>query len=162
MSRVRGRDTKPEMRVRSLTHAMGYRYRLHRRDLPGNPDLVFPARRSVVFVHGCFWHRHACRKASTPKSNTAFWEAKFAANVRRDRRNVELLAEAGWQVLVLWECELRDERGVRERIANFLGPPGRTSERAQAVPDAISDASRATSPAPTAAASTIAIGASEG
>src|SRR5690606_22283718 len=103
MSRVRSRDTRPELRVRRLTHRLGYRYRLHRRDLPGSPDLVFPGRRSVVFVHGCFWHRHpGCRNTRTPKSRVEFWTRKFADNVARDERNQAELRALGWRHLVIW------------------------------------------------------------
>ena len=117
MSRVRGRDTAPEMRVRRAAHAKGLRYRLHRGDLPGRPDMVFPGRRVAVFVHGCFWHRHPnCTKASTPKSNLAFWEEKFARNVERDRRVRSELESDGWTVLTVWECETKNP----ERLAAFV------------------------------------------
>lgn len=117
MSRVRGRDTGPEMRVRRAAHAKGLRYRLHRGDLPGRPDMVFPKRRIAVFVHGCFWHRHpGCAKASTPKSNVAFWEEKFTRNVERDRRAYGALEADGWTVLTVWECETKDP----ERLAAFV------------------------------------------
>lgn len=117
MSRVRGRDTDPEMRVRRAAHAKGLRYRLHRGDLPGRPDMVFPKRRIAVFVHGCFWHRHpGCAKASTPKSNVAFWEEKFARNVERDRCARGALEADGWTVLTVWECETKNP----ERLAAFV------------------------------------------
>lgn len=110
MSRVRGKNTSPELRVRRLAHAMGLRFRLHRRDLPGTPDIVLPKYNTVVFVHGCFWHRHpGCRKATTPKSNVDFWEAKFLRNVERDQTNRLLLEKAGWRVIVIWECETKSE-----------------------------------------------------
>ncbi|MGH8014439.1 MAG: very short patch repair endonuclease, partial [Candidatus Binataceae bacterium] len=103
MSLVRGKDTRPEMIVRRLTHQMGYRYRLHRRNLPGVPDLVFPARRKVIFVHGCFWHRHrGCANTRTPKSNISFWERKLADNCRRDLVNFRRLAALGWRRCVIW------------------------------------------------------------
>jgi DNA mismatch endonuclease, patch repair protein len=122
MSRIRGRDTRPELLVRSMVHALGYRFRLHRRDLPGTPDLVFPRLRRVVLVHGCFWHRHeGCRFAYSPKSNLAFWEAKFAGNVRRDRLALEQLQALGWQTLVVWECETRDRQDLERRLASYLG-----------------------------------------
>ena len=110
MSRIRGRDTRPEMGLRRALHARGLRYRLHDRRLPGRPDIVFPRFRAACFVHGCFWHRHAgCRYATTPATRTAFWAAKFEANVARDARNrIELLA-VGWRVAVVWECALRHE-----------------------------------------------------
>lgn len=125
MARIRGKDTKPEMIVRRLAHGLGYRYGLHRKGLPGSPDLVFPSRRKVVFVHGCFWHRHpGCRKASTPGTRREFWEAKFERNVERDiRKEIQLMA-AGWEVLVIWECETRDVERLAATLRNFLGPPG--------------------------------------
>lgn len=121
MSRIRGKDTAPEMAVRRLVHGMGYRYRLHDRRLPGRPDLVFPSRRKVIFVHGCFWHRHDCRfgqvRAST---NAAFWEEKIDGNVARDTRNLSELAVIGWAYLVIWECETGSERALRARLRRFL------------------------------------------
>jgi DNA mismatch endonuclease (patch repair protein) len=117
MSKVRGRDTKPEVRVRQITHRMGLRFRLHRKDLPGKPDLVLPRHRLAIFVHGCFWHRHAaCRRASMPSSHREFWEAKFDANVVRDARQQLELKAAGWRVLVVWECELKDVSALEKRI----------------------------------------------
>lgn len=109
MSAVRGKDTRPEMRVRQLAHALGLRFRLHRRKLPGSPDLVFPKHRLAVFVHGCFWHAHVCRRGrSRPKTNSQFWAAKIARNVERDAQiNAQLIA-LGWRVAVIWECETRD------------------------------------------------------
>ncbi|MEJ2611406.1 MAG: DNA mismatch endonuclease Vsr [Candidatus Thiodiazotropha sp.] len=119
MSRVRAQDTKPEMKLRRLIHGMGFRYRLHRRDLPGKPDLVFPGRRSIIFMHGCFWHRHeGCGLARLPKSKRAFWSAKLEANKERDQKNISTLEAAGWRVLVIWECQLRGE--VREVVKEFL------------------------------------------
>lgn len=117
MSRIRSRDTKPELRVRSLLHRMGYRFRLHRNDLPGRPDIVLPRYGTVIFVHGCFWHRHArCRYAYTPKSRVEFWTTKFEQNVQRDRRVRRQLRRRGWKVLVVWECELRDEQLISSRL----------------------------------------------
>lgn len=108
MSRVGGKNTKPEMRVRKAAHAMGLRYRLHRRDLPGRPDIVFPSRGVALFVHGCFWHRHeGCRLASTPGSNVEFWQEKFCRNVDRDVANSRRLVEGGWRPVIIWECETR-------------------------------------------------------
>ena len=124
MSRVRGRDTKPEMLVRRLAHGMGYRYRLHRRDLPGSPDLVFPSRMKVIFVHGCFWHRHLdpeCKLARLPKSKLDFWGPKLETNRERDERNLVLLAELGWDVLVIWECQTNNREQLQARIREFLG-----------------------------------------
>ena len=129
MSRVRGRDTKPEMIVRRALHAMGYRFRLHRRDLPGSPDLVLPSRSVALFVHGCFWHRHSgCRLASTPKTRTDFWLAKFQRNVARDAANEARLRELGWRVIVVWECETRSPISLEERLRKELGPPGKGAE----------------------------------
>lgn len=124
MSRVRGRDTKPEMLVRRLTHGMGYRYRLHRRGLPGSPDLVFPSRMKVIFVHGCFWHQHldpGCKLARLPKSKLDFWGPKLETNRERDERNLVLLAELGWDVLVIWECQTKNREELQARIGGFLG-----------------------------------------
>ena len=115
MSRIRGRDTEPELIVRRIAHGLGFRFRLHRRDLPGSPDLVFPKYRAVIMVHGCFWHRHpGCKFASSPKTRVGFWETKFEGNVVRDRRNETELHELGWRVMVIWECETRDREVVAE------------------------------------------------
>lgn len=123
MQKVRQRDTKPEMEVRRAAHTLGYRFRLHRKDLPGSPDLVFPRHRVAVFVHGCFWHRHpGCRYASTPKTNEEFWHDKFRRNVERDARKEADLLQLGWRVLVVWECETRDLEGLRQHLSEFLGP----------------------------------------
>ncbi|MEO4041146.1 very short patch repair endonuclease [Hoeflea sp. CAU 1731] len=124
MRAVKSRDTAPEMVVRRLVHALGYRYRLHRRDLPGAPDLVFPGRRKVVFVHGCFWHGHDCpRGARAPKTNADYWRAKIARNTARDARNAQALADAGWRVLTVWECETpKAKRAALEvKLKAFLG-----------------------------------------
>ncbi len=122
MGRIRGKDTKPEMLVRRLAHRLGFRFRLHRRDLPGSPDLVFPGRRKVVFVHGCYWHRHpGCRLAYQPKSNEDFWNAKFAANVARDQQALADLSKQGWDTLVIWECEAKDSDLVAFRLSAHLG-----------------------------------------
>ena len=127
MSRIRAKDTKPEMLVRRLVHAMGYRYRLHRKDLPGKPDLVFGPRRKIVEVRGCYWHSHLrydpnCWEArSEAKSNKSYWGPKMDRNVHRDQRNLELLKAAGWDVLVIWECELTDIAAVENRLVSFLG-----------------------------------------
>ena len=121
MSRIRGRDTKPEMIVRRLVHAGGYRYRLHRRDLPGRPDLVFPSRRKVIFVHGCFWHRHHCSAGRVRlATNAKFWNTKIAGNVTRDGKSEAVLAEQGWSVLVVWECETRDLDHLKRTLQKFL------------------------------------------
>lgn len=128
MSRIRGKDTGPERQLRSMLHRAGYRFRLHRRDLPGRPDIVLPKHRTAIFVHGCFWHRHAgCRLAYEPRSNRAFWRKKFAANVARDARNVAQLGELGWRVLVVWECEIQEPRTFT-RLDRLI----RTGRRARA------------------------------
>ena len=123
MARIRGKDTKPELAVRRALHAHGYRYRIHVRGLPGRPDVVFSKRRSAVFVHGCFWHRHGCKRTSTPKSRQDYWLAKFAANVERDKRNEQRLVADGWRVFVAWECEVEQDDTLIERLVEFLGPP---------------------------------------
>lgn len=121
MSRVRSKNTAVELRVRRLVYGMGYRYRLHRRDLPGKPDLVFSGRRAVVFVHGCFWHRHeGCVLARLPKSREDFWAPKLEGNRERDARNIALLESAGWRVLVVWECETKDREVLAVRLQRFL------------------------------------------
>ncbi len=125
MRRIRGKDTSPERQVRSILHRMGYRFRLHAKDLPGRPDIVLPRFRTVIQVHGCFWHRHrGCKVATTPKSNTAFWQAKFEANVARDRRNAARLRRQGWSVITVWECQVRDEDRVARRLASCLEANG--------------------------------------
>lgn len=121
MSRIRGRDTKPEKVVRSLLHRMGYRFRLHRKGLPGKPDIVLPKYRTVIFVHGCFWHRHSgCRFAYTPKSRGEFWQQKFRANRRRDHRSTAALTRLGWRVLVIWECETQGGKALAVRMQREL------------------------------------------
>jgi len=126
MSRIRSKDTTPELRVRKLLHCLGYRYRLHRRDLPGKPDLVFSGRSKVVFVHGCFWHAHRdCKVANKPKTHRRYWNEKFRLNIKRDLQNVSQLQAQGWEVCVVWECEVRrDEALVGEKLVKFLGLPG--------------------------------------
>lgn len=110
MSRIRGKDTKPEIALRSLLHRAGYRFRIHDRRLPGHPDIVLPKYRTAVFVNGCFWHRHpGCSKSYTPASRTEFWQEKFAATVERDARKAAQLRDLGWNVVTVWECELRKE-----------------------------------------------------
>ncbi|WP_420442132.1 very short patch repair endonuclease [Candidatus Palauibacter sp.] len=124
MSRIRSRDTKPEMRVRRLVHGLGYRYRLHAKELPGRPDLAFRPRRKVIFVHGCFWHRHeGCSKNRIPKSPEThdFWRDKLNGNARRDRLNEATLRRTGWGVLVIWECETKDLDPLARRVRAFLG-----------------------------------------
>jgi DNA mismatch endonuclease, patch repair protein len=122
MGRVRNKDTKPEMVVRRLVHSLGYRYRLHSRKLPGHPDMIFPGRGKVIFVHGCFWHRHdlSCPFTRMPKSRLDFWAPKFEATRRRDAEKQASLREMGWECLVLWECELKDLSSLADRIRKFL------------------------------------------
>jgi DNA mismatch endonuclease, patch repair protein len=129
MSRIRGADTAPELEVRSLLHRHGFRFRLHRRDLPGKPDIVLPKYQTAIFVHGCFWHRHSrCRFAYTPKSNRRFWSDKFAANIRRDRRTKAALRRLGWSVVTIWECQLASER-TRKRLIGRLRSDFTTLQR---------------------------------
>lgn len=122
MSRIRSANTRPEMAVRSLLHRLGYRFRLHRRDLPGRPDIVLPRHRKIVLVQGCFWHGHDCRLASKPKSNCEYWSAKIIGNKNRDARNLAALEAAGWGVLEIWECEIRRGEGLEEKLKLFLDP----------------------------------------
>jgi len=124
MGRVKGKNTKPEMIVRRTAHGLGYRFHLYRKDLPGRPDLVFPRLRKVVFVHGCFWHRHDCRRATTPQTNVAFWEEKLTRNVERDNAAVAALKGAGWSTLVVWECETRNRDELSDTLRTFLGSKG--------------------------------------
>ena len=120
MSRIRGKNTSLELKVRSFLHGRGYRYRLHRKDLPGTPDLVFPARKSVIFIHGCFWHGHDCAKAALPSTNREFWATKIGKNKNRDGRAQEALIAAGWHVLTIWQCETRNAPVFQERLVAFL------------------------------------------
>jgi len=110
MSRIKDKNTEPEKRIRSMLHELGYRFRLHRKDLPGRPDVVLPKYKTVIFVHGCFWHRHrGCKYSYQPKSRVEFWKTKFDTNVERDERNTEKLKKLGWRVLIIWECELEQK-----------------------------------------------------
>lgn len=121
MAAVRSKNTKPEVRVRRALHALGARFRLHRRDLPGTPDIVLPGRRLAIFVHGCFWHRHTgCRLTTMPRTRAEEWAAKFYANVARDRANVEKLEASGWRVATIWECETREPKALSELVYNVL------------------------------------------
>ncbi|UEM23988.1 very short patch repair endonuclease [Skermanella mucosa] len=120
MRAVRSGDTKPEIAVRKLLHRLGYRFRLRRADLPGKPDIVLPRYKLVVFVHGCFWHRHDCKRATIPKTRTDFWETKLSANAARDARVLKSLQELGWRSVVIWECETRDHDLIAGRIADAL------------------------------------------
>jgi DNA mismatch endonuclease (patch repair protein) len=121
MSRVRAANSEPERIVRRLLHSLGYRFRLHRRDLPGTPDIVLASRRKVIFVHGCFWHRHpGCVRTTNPKTRREYWQAKFAANTARDARNIRELEVGGWKPLVVWECETREPKRLSDRLTSFL------------------------------------------
>jgi DNA mismatch endonuclease (patch repair protein) len=125
MSRIRSRDTKPELIVRKWLWARGYRYRLYTKKLPGKPDILLPKYRAVIFVHGCFWHRHNCKLASTPATRREFWEKKLNGNVKRDRENIKKLEQLNWRVLVIWECEIKKWDPVLElRIIDFLNSGG--------------------------------------
>lgn len=129
MAKVRGKNTKPEVAVRRAAHSLGLRFRLHRRDLPGTPDLVFSKRKTAIFVHGCFWHRHeGCPKAGpAPKTRTAFWQAKFDRNTARDARNDLALREAGWTVAIIWECETRDLEKLIAQLRIIFNLPDRVA-----------------------------------
>lgn len=124
MSRIGPRDTVPELAVRSMAHRMGFRFRVHQKELPGRPDLVFARHRLVVFVHGCFWHRHkGCANATMPKTRPEFWQSKFNGNVERDRRNCRQLVRLGWRILVIWECEAEDPAKLASILAVALCHP---------------------------------------
>jgi len=125
MSRIGGKNTAPEMEVRSLLHAFGYRFRVQRRDLPGRPDIVFPSRRKVIFVNGCFWHAHGCKIGKPPKSRIDYWGPKLEANRDRDTRNKAKLRGAGWKSLTIWQCQIRNLPRLQTRLFSFLGPPGK-------------------------------------
>ena len=129
MGRIRGKDTAPEMLVRSLVHRMGFRFRIHRSDLPGSPDLVFPGRKKVIFVHGCFWHQHDCKRGKRPSSNDSFWNSKLDANVQRDKKNIAALEDGNWQVLVVWECETKERTILVGRLEAFLSNQGQSANR---------------------------------
>jgi len=121
MAGIKGKNTKPEMVVRKIVHAMGFRFRLHRKDLPGSPDLVFPCLRRVIFVHGCFWHQHpGCKFAYMPKTNTQFWLAKLKGNTRRDALALTTLGALDWEVLIVWECEISDQPALTLKLNSFL------------------------------------------
>jgi DNA mismatch endonuclease Vsr len=148
MRAVRDRNTLPELKVRKLLHRLGYRFRLHQAHLPGRPDIVFPARRKVIEVRGCFWHQHAdraCPKAGMPATRREWWQEKLSGNVRRDERNLAALRTAGWDVLVLWECELRDAPDLASRLTDHLGSPGKAAmqslQRGGPSPDSCSPSS---------------------
>ena len=122
MKAVGTENTGPEMTVRKALHRLGYRFRLHRKDLPGSPDIVLPKYKTVIFVHGCFWHRHkGCKKATTPKTNTEYWQAKFRQNVDRDKRNKRALEALGWRVVVVWQCEVPTVEKAMDTLIAKLG-----------------------------------------
>jgi DNA mismatch endonuclease, patch repair protein len=123
MSRIGAKDTAPELAVRRILHALGYRFRLHRRGLPGTPDIVFPSRRKVIFVNGCFWHAHGCRIGRPPKSRPEFWIPKLERNRSKDARNRRALRRAGWGVLTVWQCQARFQDRLVAQMISFLGPP---------------------------------------
>lgn len=121
MSRVRQNNTKPEIKVRSILHNLGYRFRLHRKDLPGTPDIVLPKYNTVIFVHGCFWHQHKeCSRSRRPTSNTDYWNNKLDKNIKRDINNTEILKDVGWKVLTVWECELKDLQTLTEKLRSEI------------------------------------------
>ncbi|WP_448204334.1 very short patch repair endonuclease [Azospirillum sp. sgz302134] len=128
MRAVKSRDTGPEMKVRRLVHGLGFRYRLHRKDLPGKPDLVFATRRCVIFVHGCFWHGHDCPRGNRmPQTNAEYWSAKISRNRERDISVIDALKQKEWSPLIIWECELKDLPRLEERICTFLNPTSELS-----------------------------------
>ena len=121
MSAIKSKNTKPEIAVRKLLHSMGYRFRLHRKDLPGSPDIVLPKYKTVIFVHGCFWHRHQnCKYASNPKTRREFWEKKFKENIERDKKTQEKLKNLGWKTKIVWECEIKKQDKLIKKIEDFL------------------------------------------
>lgn len=132
MSRVRGKDTQPELVVRSIVHGMGFRYRLHQSDLPGKPDLVLTRHKKVIFVHGCFWHGHkSCRKSGRPSTNTKFWNDKLNRNQARDLKTRRMLQVRGWRCLVVWECQTKDRNRLKKRLASFLNVKAEGSRNAK-------------------------------
>ena len=121
MSAIKSKNTKPEIKVRKVLHSMGYRFRLHSKDLPGSPDIVLPKYKTVIFVHGCFWHRHEnCKYASTPKTRKEFWESKFKANLKRDKEIQEKIKNIGWHSVVIWECETKNIENLRDKIIDVF------------------------------------------
>lgn len=121
MSRIRSKDTRPEIIIRSLLHRLGYRFRLYKNTLPGKPDIVLPKYKAVIFVHGCFWHRHhGCKRCTTPSSNQKYWNTKFLKNVVNDKLHTNELGKAGWKVLVLWECQTKYPEKITEKLRRFL------------------------------------------
>lgn len=130
MARIRSKDTKPEMLIRRMLHRLGYRYALHNRKLPGAPDLVFPSRRKIILVHGCFWHQHkGCIDGRMPKSRQDYWRPKLIRNVERDRRNLAKMRRVGWKVIKIWECETANADRLLDRLVRFLGPARHNESR---------------------------------
>jgi DNA mismatch endonuclease (patch repair protein) len=132
MARIRSKDTKPEMALRSLVHRLGYRFRLHRKDLAGSPDLVFPGAKKAIFMHGCFWHGHeGCKIANRPKTRRDFWDEKFRRNKERDLLNEATLKAAGWDVATIWECEIKNSDLIAKRIVRFLSQETKSAKRSR-------------------------------
>ncbi|MCY1668301.1 very short patch repair endonuclease [Rhizobium sp. SL86] len=131
MQSVKTKNTGPERKVRQILFEAGYRFRLHRKDLPGSPDIVFPGRKKAIFVHGCFWHGHDCRKGRGSKSRLEYWGPKLEANKIRDRRNLDALDAMGWECIVIWECELKEVADVLRRLGTFLGGPKKSDRQNQ-------------------------------
>jgi DNA mismatch endonuclease (patch repair protein) len=125
MSRISGRDTKPEIIIRKLIHRLGFRFRLHVRTLPGNPDIVLPKHRKIIFVHGCFWHGHEnCKRSKRPSTNTGFWDKKISGNIERDKVVIASLNELGWHTLTIWQCEIKDQEKIYELLSDYLTSGG--------------------------------------
>ncbi|VEN72843.1 putative very short patch repair endonuclease [Candidatus Desulfarcum epimagneticum] len=121
MGKIKGKHTKPEILVRSMLHKMGYRFRLHRKDLPGNPDITLPKFKKVIFVNGCFWHGHEnCKRSKRPATNSEFWNEKLNKNIRRDKKNIQELNEKGWEPLIIWTCEIKNEKKLKQKLGDFL------------------------------------------
>lgn len=130
MSSVGNKDTGPELIVRKILYGLGYRYRLHRRDLPGSPDVVFQKRKKAIFVNGCFWHGHECRYGKLPKSKSDYWVGKIDNNQERDGKNIRLLEQLGWEVLVVWQCQLKDIESIKKQLMQFMkSEPNRKEQR---------------------------------
>ena len=124
MARVKNKNTAPELKVRKVLHGLGFRFRLHRRDLPGNPDIVLPRHNKIIFVHGCFWHGHDCPRGKRPSTRQDFWNRKLDGNIERDKANQKRLKELGWKVLVLWECETKDTSELETKLLDFMNSAG--------------------------------------
>lgn len=120
MARVKNKNTTPELKVRKLLHKFGFRFRLHRKDLPGNPDIVLPRHHKIIFVHGCFWHGHDCPRGKRPATREEFWDRKLDANIERDKFNQNALEELGWNIMVLWECEIKDTKELTKKLLDFM------------------------------------------